>query len=191
MQKLPVSITNWIILSDYLKESSEVRIFIKVIREYSLILPLYKLYEIFALAERRLSENEFELLVEELWKNIYELEVDHCLKRNYLMRQAFAEMYEILKHCNHEVTSRVPEKFVAMLKKRMDTNWVVNLDFSKELRDMDMLVDTRVLLHWVYRDFLCSETERKKIIEEKTLEATASGEMYPTLSLYEVMDMLG
>lgn len=107
------------------------------------------------------------------------------------MRQAFAEMYEILKHCNHEVTSRVPGKFVAMLKKRMDSNWVVNLDFSKELRDMDMLVDTRVLLHWVYRDFLCSETERKKIIEEKTLEAAASGEMYPTLSLYEVMDMLG
>ena len=86
MQKLPVSITNWILLSDYLKESSEVRIFMKVIREYSLLLPLYKLYEIFALAERRLSENEFVLLIEELWKNIYELEVDHCLKRNYLMR---------------------------------------------------------------------------------------------------------
>ena len=86
MQKLPVSITNWILLSDYLKESSEVRVFMKVIREYSLLLPLYKLYEIFALAERRLSENEFELLIEELWKNIYELEVDHCLKRNYLMR---------------------------------------------------------------------------------------------------------
>ena len=32
MQKLPVSITNWILLSDYLKESSEVRIFMKVIR---------------------------------------------------------------------------------------------------------------------------------------------------------------
>ena len=58
----------------------------KVISEYSLILPLYKLYEIFALAERRLPENEFELLIEALWKNIYELEVDHCLKRNYLMR---------------------------------------------------------------------------------------------------------
>ena len=86
MLNLPVSITNWIILSDYLKESSEMRIFMKVISEYSLILPLYKLYEIFALAERRLSENEFELLVEELWKNIYELEVDHCLKRNYLMQ---------------------------------------------------------------------------------------------------------
>ena len=86
MQKLPVSITNWILLSDYLKESSEVKIFIKVIREYSLLLPLYKLYEIFALAERRLSENEFELVIEELWKNIYELEVDHCLKRDYLMQ---------------------------------------------------------------------------------------------------------
>lgn len=86
MQKLPVSITNWILLSDYLKESSEVRVFMKVIREYSLLLTLYKLYEIFALAEMRLPENEFELLIEELWKSIYEMEVDHCLKRNYLMR---------------------------------------------------------------------------------------------------------
>ncbi len=76
-------------------------------------------------------------------------------------------------------------------EKHMDPNWLVNLDFSKELRDMDMLVDTRVLLHWVYRDFLCLEVEREKIIEEKTLEAAANGEMYPTLSLYEVMDMLG
>lgn len=107
------------------------------------------------------------------------------------MRQAFAEMYEILKHCNHEVMSCVPERFVIMLKKYMDPNWVVNLDFSKELRNMDMLVDTRVLLHWIYRDFLCSEIEREKIIKEKTLEATANGEMYPALSLYEVMDMLG
>lgn len=107
------------------------------------------------------------------------------------MRQAFAEMYEILKHCNHEVMSCVPERFVTILKKYMDPNWVVNLDFSKELRDRDMLVDTRVLLHWVHRDFLCSETEREQIIEKKTLEAAANGEIYPTISLYEVMDMLG
>lgn len=107
------------------------------------------------------------------------------------MRQAFAEMYEILKHCNHEVMLCVPERFVAMLKKHMDPNWVVTLDFSKELRDMDMLTDTRVLLHWVHRDFLCSETERENLIEEETLKAAANGEIYPTLSLYEVMDMLG
>lgn len=27
------------------------------------------------------------------------------------IRQAFTELYEILKHCNHEVRSSVPEKF--------------------------------------------------------------------------------
>lgn len=107
------------------------------------------------------------------------------------MRQAFAEMLEILKHCNDEVMSCVPERFVTMLKKHMDPDWVVNLDFSQELRDMDMLTDTRVLLHWVHRDFLCSKIEREQLIEEKTLEAAANGEIYPTLSLYEVMDMLG
>ena len=36
-----------------------------------------------------------------------------------------------------------------------------------------------------------SAKKRVKIIEKKTLEAAASGEIYPTISLYEVMDMLG
>ena len=76
MQELPVSITNWIILSDYLAESSDFKIFLKVVKDYSLILPLYKIYEISMLAERRLQEKEFELLIEELWKKVYELEMD-------------------------------------------------------------------------------------------------------------------
>lgn len=76
MQELPVSITNWVILSDYLVESSDLKNFVKVVKDYSLLLPLYKIYEIFMLAERRLSEKDFELLIEELWKNVYELEVD-------------------------------------------------------------------------------------------------------------------
>lgn len=76
MQELPVSITNWVILSDYLVESSDLKNFVKVVKDYSLLLPLYKIYEIFMLAERRLLEKDFELLIEELWKNVYELEVD-------------------------------------------------------------------------------------------------------------------
>ena len=53
-----------------------------------------------------------------------------------------------------------------------------------------MLVDTRVLLHLVHRDFLCSESERKDLIKKKTLEAVANGAIYPTDSLYDLMDML-
>lgn len=86
MQELPVSITNWVILSDYLVESSDLKIFVKVVQDYLILLPLYKIYEIFMLAERRLAEKDFELLIEELWKNVYELEVDQCLRRRYTMR---------------------------------------------------------------------------------------------------------
>ena len=106
------------------------------------------------------------------------------------MRQAFAEMNEILKHCNNEVMSCVPERFVFILKKYMDPTWEGNLDFSKSLKSMDMLGDTRVLLHLVHRDFLCSESERKKLIEKKTMEAVANEVIYPTDSLYDLMDML-
>lgn len=106
------------------------------------------------------------------------------------MRQAFAEMYEILKHCNYEVMSCVPERFVLMLKKYMDPDLTGNLDFSKSLVNMDMLADTRVLLHLVHRDFLCSESERKKLIEKNTLEAAAREVYYLTESLYDLMNLL-
>lgn len=86
MQELPVSITNWVILSDYLVESSDLKIFVKVVQDYLILLPLYKIYEIFTLAERRLTKKDFELLIEELWKNVHELEGDQCLRIRYTMQ---------------------------------------------------------------------------------------------------------
>lgn len=57
------------------------------------------------------------------------------------------------------------------------------LDFVSRLlyRRQNLILDTIYL----------TLTEREQIIEKKTLEAAASGEIYPTISLYEVMDMLG
>lgn len=106
------------------------------------------------------------------------------------MEQAFAELYQILKHCNQEVMSYIPEKFLQMLQKYMDTDWRGSLDFTKRLADMNMLDETRVLLHLVHRDFLCYETERKELIEMKMMEAESRGEIYPLESLYDLMELL-
>lgn len=71
MYSFPVSITNWIILFDCLKESADILLYKEIIKEYALLLPLYKIYEIFFLAETHLTESEFQSLIEELWQYVY------------------------------------------------------------------------------------------------------------------------
>lgn len=103
------------------------------------------------------------------------------------MKQAFSELYQILSHCNGGVLALIPSKFLEFLQERRDPNWNGNLNFSINLFEMEMLPDTRVLIGMVYRDFLCSEEERIRLIEQDRMEAEASGYAYKYESL---MDML-
>lgn len=84
---LPVSITNWIILFDCMKESSDSLLYKKRVKDYALLIPLYKIYEIFSLAETHLTESKFQLFIEELWLCAYTYEEKHsCLRTNCLMQ---------------------------------------------------------------------------------------------------------
>ena len=55
---------------------------------------------------------------------------------------------------------------------------------------MKLLDKTMNLIHLVYRDFLCSESERKELIEEGKRVAAENGEIYLTESLYDMMDLM-
>ena len=97
----------------------------------------------------------------------------------------------MLKHCNREVTDCIPKELYDFLKQYGDKEWKGNLDFSLNLNDMDLLKDTRVLLSMVYRDFLCSDEERSKLIEEERREAETMGENYEYESLLDLICSAG
>lgn len=117
-------------------------------------------------------------------------EIQEVQTKDTGMEQAFAELYQILKHCNQEVMSHIPGRFLQILQRYMDPNWKGSLDFSKRLSDIEMLEETRFFLHLIHRDFLCSENERKELINLKTKEAEMQGWVYPLESLYELMELL-
>lgn len=71
----------------------------------------------------------------------------------------------------------------------MDATWSGNLDFSKNLMEMDLLRDTRVLLSLVYRDFLCSEAERKILVEKDRKEIEAAGMIFEDVSLKDMFNL--
>lgn len=66
--KLPVSITNWIIISDSLNETIDRRLYIKLFKDYMAFLPVYKVSEICIAAQLHLSESDFQYVLDVMWK---------------------------------------------------------------------------------------------------------------------------
>lgn len=100
--------------------------------------------------------------------------------------QAYAEVYQVILHMEKGLQIMIPRKFVQFLRKNMDTQWGRNLDFTKNLNDMDLLQETRVLLSLVYRDFICSPEERMELIKKDKREAILGGWEYEPFSLMEL-----
>lgn len=100
--------------------------------------------------------------------------------------QAYAEVYQVILHMEKGLQIMIPRKFIQFLLKNMDTQWGRNLDFAKNLNDMDLLQETRVLLSLVYRDFICSPEERMELIKKDKREAILGGWEYESFSLMEL-----
>lgn len=100
--------------------------------------------------------------------------------------QVLAEVNQVLLHMPRELQILIPSKFMEFLHDNMDAAWGDKLDFSKDLNDMDLLEETRVLLSLVYRDFLCSPEEQEELIRKDKREAILGGWEYESFSLMEL-----
>lgn len=58
--KLPVSISNWIIIEDALHENTDRRLYIKVFRDCGADLPIFKVSELCVRAHEHLLESDFQ-----------------------------------------------------------------------------------------------------------------------------------
>ena len=43
-------------------------------------------------------------------------------------------------------------------------NYKVNIDYTKTINEQELLRETRVILSLIYRDYLCTDEQRKEII---------------------------
>ena len=102
------------------------------------------------------------------------------------MKRAYAETYQILMHATQEVTLLIPTSFMEFLRENMDETRINHLDFSKNLMEMDLSRTTRVLLSLVYRDFLCSDVERKALVDKDREEIEAAGKVFEDESLRDL-----
>lgn len=92
-------------------------------------------------------------------------------------REAFEEIYEIFNLMPKELLNKIPTKFYEMIEEERDINYSPNI--QEPLEKQKLKNETIIILGLIYRDFLCSPDEKKRLQEkdakelqedEKTLE---------------------
>lgn len=81
-----------------------------------------------------------------------------------MTRQAYSEVYNIINHFEKELYAKIPQSFINAIKKNRDLNYKVNIDYTKTINEQELLRETRVILSLIYRDYLCTDEQRKEII---------------------------
>ena len=78
---------------------------------------------------------------------------------------SYNETYDIICHLDKNLYDKIPKNFLELIKKNVEPDYKVNIDYSKSINDQDLKKDTRILLSLIYRDYLCSQEEKNKLIQ--------------------------
>lgn len=99
--------------------------------------------------------------------------------------KAFSEVDTILEYSSEEIRNKVPDKFRQLIKKNKDNNYKLILDEHKKLKDQKLLIETREILSLIYRDYLCSEDERKELIKINNQKLEEINEEYDIQNIFD------
>lgn len=95
--------------------------------------------------------------------------------KGYIMEETYrnglAEVDMILNYANEESLSKIPESLKQFIKENK-SDYITNINPEKDLKDQDLLYETKVILSVLYRDYWASSEERRKLLEYEKAELT-------------------
>ena len=83
---------------------------------------------------------------------------------------AITETLHYLKGINQEDINKIPKKFMVFLKENASKNYSCNFDYTKPLKDLDLLSETRGLIAMICLNYWCETDEQKKVFVNKLNE---------------------
>lgn len=95
--------------------------------------------------------------------------------KGYIMEETYrnglAEVDMILNYADEESLSKIPESLKQFIKENK-SDYITNINPEKDLKDQDLLYETKVILSVLYRDYWASSEERRKLLEYEKAELT-------------------
>ena len=83
--------------------------------------------------------------------------------------KAYKEVIKVIEYLPEELYVKIPEEILENLYENMDKDYEFEISNSKTVK---LLKETEDILAVIYRDYLASENEKRKILKKKLLLQT-------------------
>ena len=85
-------------------------------------------------------------------------------------RNAYTEVYTILQELNEEEYNKIPPEIIEAIRANMNEEYEYELNDELELKDHQMLPQTKAILFNIFRDYLATPEQKEKIIRMQNEE---------------------
>ena len=85
-------------------------------------------------------------------------------------KNAYKEVYTILQELNEKEYNKIPPEIIEAIRTNMNEEYEYELDEELELKDHQMLPETKAILFNLFRDYLATPEQKEKIIRMQNEE---------------------
>ena len=85
-------------------------------------------------------------------------------------KNAYTEVYEILEQLDEEEYNKIPSEVITAIKENRNTEYEFELDEELELKEQELLPETKAILFNLFRDYLSTAEQKEKIIKMQSEE---------------------
>ena len=85
-------------------------------------------------------------------------------------RNAYTEVYTILQDLNEEDYNKIPPEIVEAIRQNRNSDYKYELNDEVELKEHQMLPETKAILFNLFRDYLSTPEQKEKIIKMQAEE---------------------
>ena len=80
-------------------------------------------------------------------------------------KNAFTEVHTILSYLEESEYEKIPPEIIAAINLNMNTEYYYEIDEKLDLRNQQMLPETKAILFNLFRDYLSTVKQKEKIIK--------------------------
>ncbi len=80
------------------------------------------------------------------------------------------DMSIIISMMPNEMKNKISKKIIAFFEQNKAKDYISNINPTIPLREQSLEKETKIMLGIIYRDYLCGEEERSKLIEDEKIE---------------------
>ena len=85
-------------------------------------------------------------------------------------KNAYTEVYEIIKQLDEEEYNKIPSEVIKAIEENRNTEYEFDLDEDIELKEQELLPETKAILFNIFRDYLSTPEQKEKIIKMQAEE---------------------